>query len=46
MSTRKILARASCSDRPSATIDRTICSQTPMPADPAPSITTRLVAQP
>ena len=40
MSTTQILARAPCSDRPSATIDRTTCSQTPMPADPAPSITT------
>ena len=38
--TTKIRARASASDRPSATIDRTICSQTPMPAEPAPSMTT------
>ncbi len=36
----QIRARASASDSPSATIDRTICSQTPTPADPAPSMTT------
>jgi hypothetical protein len=32
MSTTQILARAPCSDRPSAAIDRTTCSQTPMPS--------------
>jgi len=40
MSTTKILARASCPDRPSAAIACTTCSQTPIPADPAPSIST------
>src|SRR5580692_4263851 len=39
-STTQIRSVAACSDSPSVTISRRIMSRTPMPAEPAPSMTT------